>query len=122
MRGRRSGVIANLGSIGGWLGTPAAGLYCATKAAITAFTESLRNEVEHLGIEVTAIEPGYFRTNFLSSGHKSRAAHEIADYEPALKDTMTTISAYDKKQPGDPVKGAQIIVEALTKTGRCQGR
>jgi len=122
MRERRSGIIANLGSIGGWVGTPAAGLYCATKAAITVFTESLRKEVEQLGIEVTAIEPGYFRTNFLSHGHESRAAHEISDYEPALKETMKKLSAYDRKQPGDPVKGAKLIVEALTKSKRCQGR
>lgn len=90
------------------------GCYC--------LTESLRKEVEQLGIEVTAIKPGYFRTNFLSHGHKSRAAHEISDYESALKDSMTALSAYDKKQPGDPVKGARLIVEALTKSGRCQGR
>ncbi|KAI4220623.1 MAG: hypothetical protein LQ349_008041 [Xanthoria aureola] len=122
MRARRSGVIANLGSIGGWLGVPAAGLYCASKAAITVFTESLRKEVQSLGIEVTTIEPGYFRTNFLSSGHKSRAANVIADYESSIKDNMARLAAYDRKQPGDPAKGAQIIVEALTKTGRCQGR
>ncbi|KAL8731490.1 MAG: hypothetical protein Q9181_004277 [Wetmoreana brouardii] len=122
MRARRSGVIANLGSIGGWVGTPAAGLYCATKAAITVFSESLRREVAGLGIEVTTIEPGYFRTNFLSSGHKSRAAKQISDYGSALKDPMERLSAYDKKQPGDPVKGARIIVEALTNSGRCQGR
>ena len=122
MRERRSVVIANLGSIGGWVGTPAAGLYCASKAAVTVLTESLRKEVEQLGIEVTAIEPAYFRTNFLSDGHKCRAAHEISDYEPALNETMTALSTYDRKQPGDPVKGARLIVEALTKSGRCQGR
>ncbi|KAL8725594.1 MAG: hypothetical protein Q9166_007259 [cf. Caloplaca sp. 2 TL-2023] len=119
MRARHSGVIANLGSIGGWLGVPAAGLYCATKAAVTVFSESLRQEVQGLGIEVTAIEPGYFRTNIFSTGLKSRAANKIGDYEPAIKDNM---AVYDRKQPGDPAKGAQIIVEALTKTGRCRDR
>ena len=91
-------------------------------SATTNFTEALRKEVQGLGIEVTAIEPGYFRTNFLSSGHKSRAANLIDDYEVAIKDNMAGLTAYDRKQPGDPVKGAQIIVEALTKTGRCEGR
>ncbi|KAL8915289.1 MAG: hypothetical protein Q9172_006907 [Xanthocarpia lactea] len=122
MRARRSGVIANLGSIGGWVGSPAAGLYCATKAAVAVFTESLRKEVAELGIEVTVIEPGYFRTNFLSPGHRSRAANTISDYEPVLNGPMGALSAKDRKQPGDPVKGAKIIVEALTKSGRCQGR
>ncbi|KAL8753538.1 MAG: hypothetical protein Q9184_005396 [Pyrenodesmia sp. 2 TL-2023] len=50
------------------------------KAAVTVFTESLRQEVRSLGIDVTAIEPGYFRTHFLSSGHKTRAANLIEDY------------------------------------------
>ncbi|KAL9013864.1 MAG: hypothetical protein Q9173_001472 [Seirophora scorigena] len=122
MRARRSGVIANLGSIAGWAGWPACGLYSASKAAVTAFTESLRGEVQPLGIEVTAIEPGYFRTNFLSRGHKSRAANVIADYNPAIQEVLAGWAAYDRQQPGDPAKGAQIIVEALTKTGRCHGR
>ena len=86
------------------------------------FTESLRKEVQGLGIEVTAIEPGYFRTNFLSSGHTLRAAGLISDYKEAIKNNMDGLAAYDRKQPGDPVKGAQLIVEALTKSGRCHGR
>ncbi|KAL8961652.1 MAG: hypothetical protein Q9193_001820 [Seirophora villosa] len=122
MRARRSGVIANLGSISGWAGWPACGLYSASKAAVTAFTESLRGEVQHLGIEVTAIEPGYFRTNFLSPGNVLRAANVIADYDPAIQHVLAGWAAYDRQQPGDPAKGAQIIVEALTKTGRCHGR
>ncbi|KAL8989052.1 MAG: hypothetical protein Q9169_008448 [Polycauliona sp. 2 TL-2023] len=123
MRARRSGVIANMGSIGGWLGSPAAGLYCATKAAITVYTEALRQEVQGLGIDVTAIEPGYFRTNFLAPGtNRSRAADVIPDYEPEIKDAMARLAAYNGKQPGDPAKGAQLIVEALTKSGRCRDR
>ncbi len=122
MRARRSGVVANLGSIGGWTGTPAAGLYCASKAAITMFSESLRLEVADLGIEVTCIEPGYFRTNFLSGGHQYKAENQIADLTPVINATKNALAAYDRKQPGDPVKGAQVIVEALTKTGRCKGR
>ncbi|KAL8812642.1 MAG: hypothetical protein Q9200_000870 [Gallowayella weberi] len=121
MRARRSGVVANLGFIGGWLGVPAAGLYCASKAAIAVFTESLRKEVQSLGIEVTAIGPGYVRTNFLSSGHhKSRAANVIVDYKSSIKDNMAGLAAYNRKQTGDPAKRAQIIVKALTKTGHSQ--
>ena len=122
MRSRRSGTIANLGSIGGWLGTPTAGLYCATKAACTVISESLRSEVAELGIEVTAIEPGYFRTNFLSDGHRIVAEKKIPDLENATKETRNALEAYDRKQPGDPRKGAKIITEVLTGTGRCVGR
>ena len=64
-----------------------------TPSAVIVFTESLRQEVQGLGIEVTAIEPGYFRTNFLSSGHKSRAANLIDDYEVAIKNNMAGLAA-----------------------------
>ena len=122
MRARRSGTIANMGSIGSWIGTPTAGIYCATKAAVTSFTESLRQEVQDLGISVTAIEPGYFRTNFLSGGHRVTAANQIPDLAGATEGRRNALRAYDGNQPGDPVKGAKIIVEALTGTGRCEGR
>jgi NADP-dependent 3-hydroxy acid dehydrogenase YdfG len=122
MRAKRSGVVANLGSIGGWHGTAAAGLYCATKACSTILAESLRQEVAHLNIEVTSIEPGYFRTNFLSAGHKTTAEKRIPDLAAGVEGTHAGLAAYDHNQPGDPQKGARVIVEALTGTGRCQGR
>lgn len=58
MRAQKSGTIANLGSIGGWRGTPALGMYCGTKFAVAGITDSLRLEVEPFGIDVTIIEPG----------------------------------------------------------------
>jgi NADP-dependent 3-hydroxy acid dehydrogenase YdfG len=122
MRERRSGVVANMGSIGGWHGSPAAGLYCATKACSTILAESLRQEVAHLNIKVTSIEPGYFRTNFLSSGHKTTAAKRIPDLAAGVDGVHAGLEAYDHNQPGDPQKGARLIVEALTGSGRCQGR
>ena len=124
MRARRAGVIANLGSIAGWDGTPAAGFYCASKAAIAIYTESLRHEVAPLGIDVTCIEPGYFRTNFLttSGGHKVTARKRINDLHAGTQQARDALAAYNLHQPGDPVKGARVIVEALTKAGRCEGR
>jgi NAD(P)-dependent dehydrogenase (short-subunit alcohol dehydrogenase family) len=124
MRSRRAGVIANLGSIAGWDGTPSAGFYCASKAAIAIYTESLRHEVAPLGIDVTCIEPGYFRTNFLttSGGHKVTARKRINDLNAGTQQARDALAVYSLHQPGDPVKGARVIVEALTKTGRCEGR
>lgn len=58
MRARKSGVIANMGSIGGWRGTPVGGVYCSTKFAVAGITLALKAEVEELGIDVTCIEPG----------------------------------------------------------------
>lgn len=122
MRARRSGLIANMGSIGGWSGTPGAGLYCASKAAIAIYTESLRGELAPYGIQVVCIEPGYFRTNFLSGDHKISVQNPLPELEQATVSTRSALAAYNHHQPGDPVKGAAIIVEALTGTGRCQGR
>lgn len=122
MRSRRQGTIANLGSIGGWVGTPVAGLYCATKAALTVATESLRAEVAASGITVTAIEPGYFRTGFLNQGHQVVAKHRVEGLGDQVESVRGLLGSYGGKQPGDPKKGAKVVVEALTGTGRCVGR
>ncbi|EOD44420.1 Short-chain dehydrogenase/reductase SDR [Neofusicoccum parvum] len=124
MRAQRSGVIANLGSIGGWQGTPAAGIYCATKAAIAIYTEALCTELAPLGIRVTCIEPGYFRTNFLdeASGRKNVAKKSIPElHVDSTAATRSNLDAYNGKQPGDPEKGARVIVQALTGSGPCKG-
>lgn len=122
MRARKSGVVANFGSIGGWQGSPAAGMYCATKAAIAIYTESLRNELAPFNIEVTCVEPGYFRTNFLTGGHKITAKNRILELDAGTQASRDALAAYSLHQPGDPIKGAQVLFEAFTKTGRCEGR
>lgn len=115
LRAQRSGVVANLGSIGGWRGTPGAGLYCATKACATVLAEALRAEVAHLGISVTSVEPGYTRTSFLRPGHRVRAERRIEELGGgALGETLESLDAYDMNQPGDPTKTAKFIVDALT--------
>ncbi|OKL58024.1 hypothetical protein UA08_06763 [Talaromyces atroroseus] len=122
MRAKKSGTIANMGSIAGWRGGINCGLYCSTKFALAGITEALKKEVQPLGISVVLIEPGYFRTDFLSGGHKVTPKKTIEDLVPVIKPLKDMFSMYDHKQPGDPVKGAQLIVEALTGTGRCAGR
>lgn len=99
-------------------------MYCATKAAIAIYTEALLEEVAGFGIETTCIEPGCFRTNFLAndSGHKVRAQTHIAELDGATQPVRSGLASYNQHQPGDPVKGARVIVEALTRTGRCEGR
>ncbi|KAF1325861.1 Dehydrogenase, partial [Globisporangium splendens] len=121
MRKQKSGVVANIGSIGGWKGFPGSGLYCASKFAVACISESLRAEVSHLGIDVTVIEPGYFRTSLLGAGSFSAKKH-IADLDPVTAPAKALLASVNGKQSGDPVKGAKVIVEALTKSGRCAGR
>ncbi|KAJ5130445.1 uncharacterized protein N7515_006484 [Penicillium bovifimosum] len=122
MRARKTGAVATFGSIAGWSGHPGAGMYCATKAAVALFTEALHHELAPFNIDVTCIEPGYFRTNFLTAGHKVIAKNHIAELDVGTKATRDAMVAYNLNQPGDPAKGAQVIFEALTKTGRCEGR
>lgn len=122
LRAQKSGTIAFMGSIAGWEGGVACGLYCGVKFAIAGIAESLREEVASLGIKVTVVEPGYFRTSFLSAGHKIAAKNSIADYEKVLAPMKYAFSSFDKNQPGDPVKGAKLIVDALTSSGQAAGR
>ena len=81
MRTQRSGHILNLTSIAGSVAFPGSGLYNATKFALEGFTEALHHEVKPLGIHVTLIEPGAFRTGFASSA-AMKAEREIAAYAP----------------------------------------
>lgn len=122
MRSRRSGVIANVGSMSGWHGIPGGGFYCVTKAACSSLSESLRQEVAGLGIEVTVIEPGSFRTEILSEAKTVRTEKKISDFEPVTQGTKKYFQEMDGNQPGDTKKGAKLIVEALTGTGRCAGK
>lgn len=121
MRERKSGVVANMGSVGGWRGGAGASMYCSTKFAIAGITESLRAELEPLGIDAVVIEPGYFRTNFLSPGHRTPSTTHISDYDTVMEPLRNVFDMYDQNQPGDPEKGAQVIVEILTKSGRVAG-
>src|SRR5687767_2658203 len=69
LRKQRSGVIVNFGSLGSWMGAPGMSHYAASKWAVSGFSESMTAELAPLGISVICIEPGYFRTGFLNSGH-----------------------------------------------------
>ena len=116
MRAQRSGTIALFGSSGSWSGAPGAGIYCATKWAVSGLAESLRLEVADLGIGVCVIEPGYFRTGFLNSGARVKTERRIGDYDAsAVGNTREMLDAYDAKQPGDLEKGARVVVDCFSR-------
>ncbi|KAH8432980.1 uncharacterized protein LDX57_010615 [Aspergillus melleus] len=124
MRARRNGTIACIGSIGAWSGSPAAGFYCASKAAVAIYAEALKAEMEEFGVEVVCFELGYFRTGFLGEGHcvgakgGSLGRGAVEQEAVSTREMREALKAYNGKQPGDPVKGALVMYEALTKTGR----
>ncbi|HZL26477.1 MAG TPA: oxidoreductase [Acidobacteriaceae bacterium] len=112
-RERRAGHIVNLSSIGGLIGLPGWGLYNATKFAVEGLSEALAAELEPLGIHVTIVEPGPFRTEFLGTSGKT-AKDRIADYQQTAGKTREYFALQNGKQPGDPQKAVEAIVAAVS--------
>ena len=112
MRERNSGHIVNISSVGGLLGAASSGYYNATKFALEGLTEALAQEVEPLGIRVTAIEPGPFRTDWAGRSLK-QAKHPIAAYAETAGARRSQIAARSGKQAGDPVRAADAIIKIV---------
>ena len=114
LRQQQSGHILNLSSVAGISGDfPGWGIYCATKFAVEGFSESLAAEVAPFGIKVTLIEPGYFRTDFLSGG-SLRVPQEPMDAYEAVRESETMHQKQiNGNQPGDPQKGVEAMIRIV---------
>jgi NAD(P)-dependent dehydrogenase (short-subunit alcohol dehydrogenase family) len=112
MRALRSGTIVNISSIGGFVGFPGVGYYNATKFAVNGFSEALQKEVAPLGIKVLVVQPSGFRTDWAGRSAND-APHTIADYDETAGVNQAAIRGYSGNQPGDPVRAAKAIVEAV---------
>ncbi|GGB22900.1 oxidoreductase [Mucilaginibacter rubeus] len=111
LRAQKSGHILNVSSIGGFTGAFAGGgIYCATKFAVNGFSETLSAEVAPFGIKVTIVQPGYFRTNFLSAGSLAVPQNQIADYQNVRDTVNFHQNDMDKQQAGDPEKAAEAMI------------
>jgi NAD(P)-dependent dehydrogenase (short-subunit alcohol dehydrogenase family) len=110
MRSQHSGHIINMSSIGGYASSPGWGIYCATKFAVEGISEALSRELAPLGIHSTVVEPGYFRTDFLSAQSLSSTAGRIDDYADTVGKMRSFAAAVHHQQPGDPQLLAQAIV------------
>jgi NAD(P)-dependent dehydrogenase (short-subunit alcohol dehydrogenase family) len=109
MRKQRSGHIIQFSSVGGRIGPIGRGPYAAAKWGVEGFSEVLSKEVTPLGIKVTIIEPGGFRTDF--AGKSAIIKEGLADYENTVGRTARFQHDYNGKQPGDPAKAANIILQ-----------
>ena len=109
MRERRSGRIIQISSIGGRIGPPGRAAYSAAKWGVEGFSEVLAREVGPLGIKVTLIEPGGFRTDFAGSSTSIRDGRP--EYDATVGRTARFQRDYNGKQPGDPVKAAAAILQ-----------
>jgi NAD(P)-dependent dehydrogenase (short-subunit alcohol dehydrogenase family) len=106
MRRQKGGAIINVGSLAGLVGVPGEGFYSATKFALEGYTEALRYELAPLGIHVTLVEPGFFRTNLVRT--TSLAAGEISDYD-RFRQTIGEIFTQGLRRGGDPHQVARLI-------------
>ncbi|MFI5982250.1 oxidoreductase [Streptomyces sp. NPDC051555] len=111
LRAQRSGHVLNIGSVGGFATAPAAGLYGASKFALEGVSEALHGELAPLGVRVTIVEPGGFRTDFLSSSSMRVEPASIPDYLAGAGPVREALARNDGHQPGDPVKAAKAIVD-----------
>ena len=112
MRARRRGHIVNISSMGGLIGSAGIGFYNASKFAVEGLSEALAKETAPLGIKVTIVEPGPFRTEW--AGHSLKTPRTaIADYAQSAGARRAAIQGYSGTQRGDPVRAAEAIIHAV---------
>ncbi|SHM51706.1 oxidoreductase [Rhizobacter sp. OV335] len=109
MRQRRRGHIINITSMGGTITMPGIAYYCGSKFALEGITEALAKEVEGLGIAVTAVAPGSFRTDWAGRS-MVRSARSIGDYDRVFDPIRQSRIDKSGKQLGDPDKAAAAIL------------
>ncbi|PTW63123.1 short-subunit dehydrogenase [Breoghania corrubedonensis] len=111
MREQRNGHIVQFSSVGGRLGAPGRAAYSAAKWGVEGFSESLAREMSLIGVRVTIVEPGGFRTDFAGSSTTIDAGRP--EYDAVVGATARMQRDYDGKQPGDPRKGAEAVLRAV---------
>jgi len=112
MRAQRSGHILQLTSIGGRVSIGGFGPYCASKFALEGWSEALCDEVRPLGVRVTIVEPGAFRTEFAGAVNM-RPARRLDAYRPVIDPIEAYLYGGDGKQPGDPVRAAEAMIAVV---------
>ncbi|MET0430342.1 MAG: oxidoreductase [Microvirga sp.] len=109
MRAQRSGHILNVTSVAGFVGFPASGYYAATKHAVEGFSDALSAEAGPLGIKVTCIEPGPFRTDWAGRS-LIQTPNAIADYAETAGARLKATAEKSGTQAGDPVRASEAMI------------
>ncbi|QDE38560.1 oxidoreductase [Luteibacter pinisoli] len=112
MRQRRRGHILNITSMGGHITVPGITYYCGSKFALEGISEALGKEVASLGIKVTAVAPGSFRTDWAGRS-MVRTERSIHDYDAVFDPIRKAREEKSGKQLGDPVKAARAMLEVI---------
>lgn len=109
MRAQKSGHIINITSVAGLIGFPGSGYYAASKHAVEGFSDALSAEVSPLGIAVTCIEPGPFRTDW--AGRSLRQTRtQISDYQETAGARQDSTKSGSGTQAGDPVRAGEAMI------------
>ena len=112
MRTRRSGHIVNITSMGGFITMPGIAYYCGSKFALEGISEVLAKEVAALGVKVTAVAPGSFRTDWAGRS-MVRAERSIGDYDALFNPIRDARVAKSGRQLGDPARAAQALLSLI---------
>ena len=110
LRRQRSGHIVNISSVGGYQAFIGWGVYCSTKFAVEGISEALHQELAPLGIRVTVVEPGFFRTDFLDEQSLIKTELELSDYDDTVGKMRKFAEGANHAQPGDPLKFAEAML------------
>ncbi|MFK0163812.1 oxidoreductase [Rhizobium sp. NPDC090279] len=111
MRRQRSGHVINMSSVGGYQSFAGWGVYCSTKFAVEGLSEAMAAELQPLGIKVTVVEPGFFRTDFLDESSLAVSPGSIADYRGTPAGAMRDFAAgHNHAQPGNPARLAKSMI------------
>ncbi|MBN8747463.1 MAG: oxidoreductase [Variovorax sp.] len=117
MRVRRRGRILNITSMGGFITMPGIAYYCGSKFALEGISEALGKEVEGFGIDVTAVAPGSFRTDWAGRS-MVRTPRSIGDYDAVFDPVRARRQAVSGRQLGDPAKAAAAMLHIATAAGK----
>ncbi|OBZ65288.1 hypothetical protein A0H81_14703 [Grifola frondosa] len=120
MRERRSGTILWIGSVTAWSPRPSFGMYSATKYAMRGISETLNEEIAHLGLRSINIELGFFNTEVIPNA--TQYVNRISDYEDFITKAYKALKEYHGQEPGDPAKGAEAIVDIVRGEGFAKDR
>ena len=112
LRAQRSGHIVNMSAVAAFSNHPGFSIYGGAKAALDAASDALRDEVKPLGIKITSVIPGPFRTDFIGRSMEDATQH-IADYDPTSGKFAAYLHKIDGSQPGDPDAAARAIVQMV---------
>ncbi|WP_426343736.1 oxidoreductase [Pseudoduganella sp. R-32] len=111
MRRQRSGHVINISSLGGYQAYYGWGVYGSTKFAVEGLSEAMAQELAPLGVHVTVVEPGFFRTDFLDATSLVETASRIEDYKDTVGAMRTFAAGANHAQPGDPARLSQALLK-----------